>query len=272
MNTTPRPPRFDKQWTESMSRFLDVNDREALASAIRQYQLDGTEPRLTGALAVAFEFLRPTIDRRARNRARRRAKAASAVSAAVKSVSDFCADNAAVSVKQSETVAAQSSVSVSQMSEPCTRVAEIEDIVSAPGEDEWEDRYDFWKNFSETRSTPLTEREIAANRLSFETDLWEGEEADEVPDHPDGTPMPYTEILQHYCRILRNDNRLLTRIADEVARLTKVLYRTSDLVNHIDAFIYQSTAFPIINLNRANCRRAFIRYMINCARHYRTTL
>lgn len=272
MNTTPRPPRFDRQWTESIKHFLDIDDREALTSAIRQYQLDGTEPRLTGALAVAFEFLRPTIDRRARDRARRRAKAESAISSAAKSVSDFCERHAGATADVSVPASVPLAVAQPQVSESSVPAVDDDDAISAPGEDEWKSRYDFWKNFSETRSTPLTGREIAANRLSFETDLWEGEEEDEVPDHPDGTPMPYTEILQHYCLILRNDRRLLTRIADEVARFTKVLYRTSDLINHIDAFIYQSTAYPIINLNRANCRRAFIRYMINCARHYRTTL
>lgn len=84
--------------------------------------------------------------------------------------------------------------------------------------------------------------------------------------------MLYAEIVKHYCRILRNDKRLLMRISDEVTRLTGVLFRTDDLREFIDPFCSRSIKIPIINLNRANCRRAFIRYMINYATHYRRAL
>lgn len=262
MNTTrPRPPRFDKQWDAAIGRLPSLTDRETLTEAIRLYQIEGTEPQLPPALAVAFEFLRPTIDRRARNRARRQAKAAA-----------MRRDNPvpAEPVHQQEPAAVEPPVA-----EPATSTAAappLESLPVAPGEDDMEARFKFWSDFCSSRTSPLTEREITENRLSFELDFWGDEEKDEVPDHPDGTPMPYTEILQHYCRLLRQDTAILVQVADEVARLTKVLYTTSDLRNHIDAFIYQSTAFPIINLNRANCRRAFIRYMIRCANSYRGTL
>ncbi len=71
-HTAPRAPRFDRQWTELINLLPDENDRKLLTDAIVKYQLDATEPDLPPHLAVAFGFIRPTIDRRARARMRRR--------------------------------------------------------------------------------------------------------------------------------------------------------------------------------------------------------
>lgn len=60
-------PRFDKAWHEAIALYPDAADREALTAAILDYQTDCTEPILPPALMVAFNFLRPTIDRRRRN-------------------------------------------------------------------------------------------------------------------------------------------------------------------------------------------------------------
>ncbi len=68
----PRAPRFDRQWTELINLLPDENERKLLTDAIVRYQLDATEPQLPAHLAVAFGFIRPTIDRRARARMRRR--------------------------------------------------------------------------------------------------------------------------------------------------------------------------------------------------------
>ncbi len=80
MKTHTRLPRFDRQWEATIAIYENETDRRLLTSAIKDYQLNGTEPQLPPALMVAFEFLRPTIDRRARNRARRLARLASAQS------------------------------------------------------------------------------------------------------------------------------------------------------------------------------------------------
>lgn len=242
MNTTQsRPPRFDKQWSETISMLENEHDRQALTEAIRRYQLDGTEPQLPPELALAFEFLRPTIDRRRRNRERRRAKAATAAATAPVAVT------AAESVKE----------------------AEVSFSYGAPGEDDMEARVAFWQNFAATRISPLTQKEIDTNTLSFEAELWEGEGDETPPCGNDGMPLPYDSLLQHYCTAMGGDRVLLTRVSDEVVRITKMLFRTDDLRSHIDAFQYQSTVYPIAGLDRKSCRRAFIRYMINCARHYR---
>ncbi len=71
-HTAPRAPRFDRQWTELINLLPDEDDRKLLTDAIVKYQLDATEPELPPHLAVAFGFIRPTIDRRARARMRRR--------------------------------------------------------------------------------------------------------------------------------------------------------------------------------------------------------
>ena len=62
---TSHPPRFDKQWSESIAANLPAADAGLLTEAIIRYQLDGTLPDLPPMLMVAFGFLRPTIDRRA---------------------------------------------------------------------------------------------------------------------------------------------------------------------------------------------------------------
>lgn len=62
-----RNPRFDRSWQDAIALYPDAADREALTTAIRDYQIDATEPELKPALMVAFNFLRPTIDRRRRN-------------------------------------------------------------------------------------------------------------------------------------------------------------------------------------------------------------
>ncbi len=71
-HTAQRAPRFDRQWTELIDMLPDENERKLLTDAIVRYQLDATEPELPPHLAVAFGFIRPTIDRRARARMRRR--------------------------------------------------------------------------------------------------------------------------------------------------------------------------------------------------------
>ncbi len=71
-HTAPRAPRFDRQWTELINLLPDEDDRKLLTDAIVRYQLDATEPQLPPHLAVAFGFIRPTIDRRARARIRHR--------------------------------------------------------------------------------------------------------------------------------------------------------------------------------------------------------
>ncbi len=70
--TASRAPRFDRQWAELINLLPDKNDRKLLTDAIIKYQLDTTEPHLPAHLAVAFGFIRPTIDRRAHARIRRR--------------------------------------------------------------------------------------------------------------------------------------------------------------------------------------------------------
>lgn len=237
---TQRLPRFDKQWEETISLLTSESDRRLLTEAIRLYQLDGTEPQLSAELAVAFEFLRPTIDRRARNRERRRARASQQVSAPV-------------SVEPARPVEAA----------PAPQVSVI------PGEDQWEQRVEYWQNFIKSRTSPLTSREVESGKLSFETELWEGEDSETVPAGPDGLPLPYAALLQHYCNVFESDIRLLTRVADEVVRTTKMLFHSGDLRAHIEAFKYQSTVYPVAGINRATCRRAFIRYMMNCATRYR---
>ena len=62
-----RNPRFDKSWHDTIALYPDIADREALTTAIRDYQIDAVEPELKPALMVAFNFFRPTIDRRRRN-------------------------------------------------------------------------------------------------------------------------------------------------------------------------------------------------------------
>ena len=238
-NHTQRLPRFDRQWEDAISRLADLHDRELLTEAIRRYQLDGTEPDLPAELAVAFEFLRPTIDRRARNRARRQAKAAQTSPAPEK---------------------------------PVTRPAVTAPVPAAqviPGEDRWEQRVEYWQNFIKSRTSPLTAKEIESGQLAFESELWEGEPEDVIPTGADGLPLPYQSLLQHYCRVIESDSALLTRVADEVVRFTKMMFHSNDLRAHIEAFKYQSTVYPVADMNRATCRRAFIRYMINCAKSYR---
>lgn len=242
MKTLQRTPRFDRHWDEVIAIYPNESDRLLLTSAIKQYQLDGTEPQLPPELMVAFEFLRPTIDRRARNRARRKARTAAK---------------------------ATQSVPLDQLDQ---LVPLDPSPTSIPDETDMAQRFKFWENFTKSRSSNLTQKEIENDLFDFETDLWENEENDTVPDNPDGSPMLYAEIVKHYCRILRNDKRLLMRISDEVTRLTGVLFRTDDLREFIDPFCTRSIKIPIINLNRANCRRAFIRYMINYATHYRRAL
>ena len=69
-----RTPRFDKFWQKIIELYPDAADREALTTAIRNYQIDGIEPQLPPALMLAFLFLRPTIDRRRRNAEKARAR------------------------------------------------------------------------------------------------------------------------------------------------------------------------------------------------------
>ena len=283
MKTLQRTPRFDRHWDEVIAIYPNESDRLLLTSAIKQYQLDGTEPQLPPELMVAFEFLRPTIDRRARNRARRKARTAAAqpaIQPAIQPAVDLPVAPTSTPESQSTSLIPTTAVGATGRSTACTgsdptiktTVPDNNDRFLAPDETDMAQRFKFWENFTKSRSSNLTQKDIENDRLDFETDLWENEENDTVPDNPDGSPMLYAEIVKHYCRILRNDKRLLMRISDEVTRLTGVLFRTDDLREFIDPFCSRSIKIPIINLNRANCRRAFIRYMINYATHYRRAL
>ncbi len=268
MNTRQRIPRFDRRWDEIIALYPDESVRVLLTSAIKRYQLDGTEPQLPAELMVAFEFLRPTIDRRARNRARRLAR--------LTAKSPSIPTTAVGSTGRSTDTPLVSSAPLlpSPPSAPALKITlpDNTDRFLAPDESDMPGRFKFWNEFTKSRTSNLTQKEIDNDRFAFETDVWDNESSDIVPDHPDGSPMLYSELVQHYCGILRHDKPVMLRISDEVARLTGVLFRTDDLRGFIDSFCTHSTRIPIINLNRTTCRRAFIRYMINYATRYRTSL
>lgn len=245
--STTRPPRFDKHWDEIISLIPSITDREAFAEAIRRYQLDGTEPDLPPELAVAFEFLRPTIDRRARAREKARQRRERNQSAIAKE--------------------AKSAIQTTEAS-----ALEIGHNSAIPGEDDWEARQGYWTDFINSRTSPLTQAEIENGRFAYETDTWAQDRDDIAFARHDGTPLSYDERLRNYCNQLRSDKSLLVRIADEVVRLSKVLYRSSDLCNHLGAFINHATIQPIPDLDRAAFRRAFIGYMLRCAYNYRNAI
>lgn len=245
--STTRPPRFDKQWSQTIIDNLDKADGEAFAEAIRRYQLDGTEPDLPPELAVAFEFLRPTIDRRARAREKARQRRECNQSAIAK--------EAKPAIQAIETPA-----------------LEIGHNSAIPGEDDWEARQGYWTDFINSRTSPLTQAEIENGQFAYETDTWAQDGDDIASARHDGTPLSYDERLRNYCNQLRSDKSLLVRIADEVVRLSKVLYRSSDLCNHLGAFINHATIQPIPDLDRAAVRRAFTGYMLRCAYNYRNAI
>lgn len=245
--STTRPPRFDKHWDEIISLIPSITDREAFAEAIRRYQLDGTEPDLPPELAVAFEFLRPTIDRRARAREKARQRRERNQSAIAKE-----AKSAILAIE--------------------TPALEIDCHSAIPGEDDWEARQGYWTDFINSRTSPLTQAEIENGRFAYETDTWAQDRDDIASARHDGTPLSYDERLRNYCNQLRSDKSLLVRIADEVVRLSKVLYRSSDLCNHLGAFINHATIQPIPDLDRAAFRRAFTGYMLRCAYNYRNAI
>lgn len=245
--STTRPPRFDKHWDEIISLIPSITDREAFAEAIRRYQLDGTEPELPPELAVAFEFLRPTIDRRARAREKARQRRERNQSAIAKE-----AKSAILAIE--------------------TPALEIDCHSAIPGEDDWEARQGYWTDFINSRTSPLTQAEIENGRFAYETDTWAQDGDDIASARHDGTPLSYDERLRNYCNQLRSDKSLLVRIADEVVRLSKVLYRSSDLCNHLGAFINHATIQPIPDLDRAAFRRAFTGYMLRCAYNYRNAI
>ena len=67
-HTTPRAPRFDREWKE-MIELLPEHRRAVMERAIREYQLSGSEPSgLEGAEVMAFMLVRKIVDRRARQR------------------------------------------------------------------------------------------------------------------------------------------------------------------------------------------------------------
>lgn len=245
--STTRPPRFDKHWDEIISLIPSITDREAFAEAIRRYQLDGTEPELPPELAVAFEFLRPTIDRRARAREKARQRRERNQSAIAKE-----AKSAILAIE--------------------TPALEIDCHSAIPGEDDWEARQGYWTDFINSRTSPLTQAEIENGQFAYETDTWAQDGDDIASARHDGTPLSYDERLRNYCNQLRSDKSLLVRIADEVVRLSKVLYRSSDLCNHLGAFINHATIQPIPDLDRAAFRRAFTGYMLRCAYNYRNAI
>ena len=253
---TSRPPRFDKQWTETITAHLAADDAELLTNAIRRYQLDGTLPELPPLLMVAFEFLRPTIDRRARAREKARERR-------------LRKQPAQLEPAKIAKIAKIATVANLAAPEPPAPAIKLPDVT--PGEEDWAARFRFWKDLEASHKSMWTQEEIDNNRPSFETEVWEHELDDRVPDHPDGTPMSYEELLRHYSLIMRHDPKMLLHISDEVARHGKVLYRSSDLCDHIELFINHSTDYIIINLNRTTFRRAFIRYMLRSASNYRST-
>ncbi len=287
MKTHTRLPRFDRQWEATIAIYENETDRRLLTSAIKDYQLNGTEPQLPPALMVAFEFLRPTIDRRARNRARRLARLASAQSTTSPATTvDLPVDPTSTpqnppsspttapktTPKTAVGATGRSTASLSIPLDPSAPLSPSTPPSSIPDESDMAKRFSFWNEFARAHPNPLYQKEIDADRPDFETDLWEHEDTDSVPDRPDGSPMPHDELVAHYCRIIRNDRRLLTRISDEIVRLAGVLYRTTDLLDFIDRFSEHAKTHPIINLNRANCRRAFIRYMLSQATRYRAAI
>lgn len=245
--STTRPPRFDKHWDEIISLIPSITDREAFAEAIRRYQLDGTEPDLPPELAVAFEFLRPTIDRRARAREKARQRRERNQSAIAKE-----AKSAILAIE--------------------TPALEIGHNSAIPGEDDWEARQGYWTDFINSRTSPLTQAEIENGQFAYETDTWAQDGDDIASARHDGTPLSYDERLRNYCNQLRSDKSLLVRIADEVVRLSKVLYRSSGLCNHLGAFINHATIQPISDLDKAAFRRAFTGYMLRCAYNYRNAI
>ena len=257
---TSRPPRFDKQWTENITANLPAAEAGLLTEAIIRYQLDGTLPELPPMLMVAFCFLRPTIDRRARARekARERRLRKQSITAG------------AVEVAKIAKVSTVANLAAPAAPEPLAPAIKLPEVT--PGEDDWAARFRFWKDLEASHKSMWTQEEVDNNRPAFETDVWEDELTDVVPDHPDGTPMSYTELLHHYSGIMRNDRKMLLHISDEVARLGKVLYRSTDLCDHIELFIDHSTNYLIINLNRTTFRRAFIRFMLRRASGYRDSL
>ena len=240
---TSRPPRFDKQWSETIADNLPAADAGLLTEAIIRYQLDGTLPELPPLLMVAFEFLRPTIDRRKQSAQVEPAK-----------------------IAKIATIATVANLAAPEPPAPAIKLPDV-----TPGEEDWAARFRFWKDLEASHKSMWTQEEIDNNRPSFETEVWEHELDDRVPDHPDGTPMSYEELLRHYSLIMRHDPKMLLHISDEVARHGKVLYRSSDLCDHIELFINHSTDYIIINLNRTTFRRAFIRYMLRSASNYRST-
>ena len=253
---TSRPPRFDKQWSESIAANLSAAEAGLLTEAIIRYQLDGTLPELPPMLMVAFEFLRPTIDRRARAREKARERRLRKQSAQVEPAK----------IAKIATIATVANLAAPEPPAPAIKLPDV-----TPGEEDWAARFRFWKDLEASHKSMWTQEEIDNNRPSFETEVWEHELDDRVPDHPDGTPMSYEELLRHYSLIMRHDPKMLLHISDEVARHGKVLYRSSDLCDHIELFINHSTDYIIINLNRTTFRRAFIRYMLRSASNYRST-
>ncbi len=253
---TSRPPRFDNQWTETITAHLAADDAELLTNAIRRYQLDGILPDLPPMLMVAFGFLRPTIDRRSRAREKARERRLHKQSAQVEPAK----------IAKIAKIATVANLAAPEPPAPAIKLPDV-----TPGEEDWAARFRFWKDLEASHKSMWTQEEIDNNRPSFETEVWEHELDDRVPDHPDGTPMSYEELLRHYSLIMRHDPKMLLHISDEVARHGKVLYRSSDLCDHIELFINHSTDYIIINLNRTTFRRAFIRYMLRSASNYRST-
>ena len=245
---TSRPPRFDKQWSETIADNLPAAEARLLTEAIIRYQLDGTLPELPPLLMVAFEFLRPTIDRRARARekARERRLRKQSITAEPAKIAKIA------------TIATVANLAAPEPPAPAIKLPDV-----TPGEEDWAARFRFWKDLEASHKSMWTQEEIDNNRPSFETEVWEHE--------LDDTPMSYEELLRHYSLIMRHDPKMLLHISDEVARHGKVLYRSSDLCDHIELFINHSTDYIIINLNRTTFRRAFIRYMLRSASNYRST-
>ncbi|MBO5296086.1 MAG: hypothetical protein J6B03_00690, partial [Candidatus Homeothermus sp.] len=128
---TSRPPRFDKQWSESIAANLPAAEAGLLTEAIIRYQLDGTLPELPPMLMVAFEFLRPTIDRRAsaREKARERRLRKQSITAG------------AVEVAKIATIATVANLAAPEPPAPAIKLPDV-----TPGEEDWAARFRFWKD------------------------------------------------------------------------------------------------------------------------------
>ncbi|MBO5297023.1 MAG: hypothetical protein J6B03_05455, partial [Candidatus Homeothermus sp.] len=131
MKNTAATSRFDKQWSETIADNLPAADAGLLTEAIIRYQLDGTLPDLPPMLMVAFGFLRPTIDRRARAREKARERR-------------LRKQPAQVEPAKIAKIAKIATVANLAAPEPPAPAIKLPDVT--PGEEDWAARFRFWKD------------------------------------------------------------------------------------------------------------------------------